>query len=55
MFGRPVSGVQRYLIRFADGRTATVLDMNGDPPADFIAWLSAYFRPGFVLEAVHVP
>ena len=54
MLGRPVSGVQRYLVSFADGRTATVLDMNGDPPADVITWLSAYFRPGFVLEVTHV-
>lgn len=50
-----MSGVQRYLVSFVDGRTATVLDMNGDPPADVVAWLITYFRPGFVLEAVHVP
>lgn len=50
-----MSGVQRYLVSFSDGRTATVLDMNGEAPANVVVWLFAYFRPGFVLEVVHVP
>lgn len=50
-----MSCIRRYQVRFADGRTATVLDMNGEEPAAVIVWLVAYFRPGFVIEAVHVP
>lgn len=49
-----MSAIQRYLVSFSDGRTATVLDMGGEEPAAVIAWLITYFRPGFVLEAVHV-
>lgn len=49
-----MSKIQRYLVRFSDGRSATVLDTNGDDPAAFMAWLSAYFRTGFVLEVSHV-
>ena len=49
-----MSKIQRYLVRFSDGRSATVLDTNGDEPAVFTDWLSAYFRPGFVLEVTHV-
>ena len=49
-----MSKIQRYLVSFSDGRSATVLDTNGDDPAAFVVWLSAYFRPGFVLEVTHV-
>lgn len=49
-----MSKIQRYLVRFSDGRSATVLDTNGDDPAAFVVWLSVYFRPGFVLEVTHV-
>lgn len=49
-----MTAVKRYLVSFADGRTATVLDMHGEDSAAFIAWLISYFRPGFVLEAVYV-
>lgn len=49
-----MSKIQRYLVRFSDGRSATVLDTSGDDPAAFVVWLSAYFRPGFVLEVTHV-
>lgn len=49
-----MSKIHRYLVRFSDGRSATVLDTNGDDPAAFMVWLSAYFRPGFVLEVTHV-
>lgn len=50
-----MSGVQRYQLSFSDGRTATVLDMNGEDPAAVMVWLVAFFRPGFVIEVVHVP
>lgn len=46
--------VQRYQVRFTDGRAATVLDMDGEAPAAVIAWLSTYFRPGLVQEVIHV-
>lgn len=46
--------VQRYQVRFTDGRTATVLDMEGEAPATVMAWLETYFRPGLVQEVIHV-
>ncbi len=46
--------IQRYLIRFADGRTATALDMDGEDPAAIIGWLATFFKPGQVLEVIHV-
>lgn len=49
-----VTKVQRYQVRFSDGRSCTVLDMNGEDPAAVVEWLKAYFSPGFVLEVVHV-
>ena len=49
-----MSAVQRYQVLFADGRSATVLDVSGEDPAAVIDWLVAYFRPGFVIEVLHV-
>lgn len=44
--------IRRYLMRFADGRTATVLDMNNGDPAEVIPGLLSIYsnRPGYVVE-----
>lgn len=49
-----MSKIQRYLVLFSDGRSATVLDTTGEESAAFMAWLSTFFRSGFVLEVTHV-
>ena len=46
--------VRRYTIRFADGKTSTVLDMEGESPETTIPGLVAKFAPGYVLEVIPV-
>ncbi|MCE0923320.1 hypothetical protein LU673_25435 [Pseudomonas alloputida] len=46
--------IRQYRVRFADGRTSTVLDMEGEPPETLIPGLVAKFAPGYVLEVIPV-
>lgn len=46
--------IQRYQVRFSDGRVCTVLDMNSDSPAAVISGVYAQFATGFVIEVIHV-
>jgi hypothetical protein len=44
---------RRYLVRFADGKRATVIDTQSTPPDQMTAAIHAQFaRPGYVLEIV---
>ncbi|MNM21449.1 hypothetical protein D3C81_318090 [compost metagenome] len=45
---------QIYALRFADGRSTTVLDMDGEPPELVIPGLIARFAAGYVVEVLHV-
>lgn len=47
-----MTGARRYQMRFADGKTSTVLDMEGEPPETLIPGLVAMFAPGYVLEVI---
>jgi hypothetical protein len=45
--------VARYLVRLADGKSATVIDTQGDPLDVIKASICAQFsRRGYVLEVV---
>lgn len=45
--------IARYVVRFADGRGATVIDPLGVPIEVIVAAIHAQFsRPGYVLEVV---
>jgi acetylornithine/succinyldiaminopimelate/putrescine aminotransferase len=44
------SKTRRYDVRFADGKGATVLDMNGDDTAQCMAGIASIFRDGYVLS-----
>ncbi|MCJ7854609.1 MULTISPECIES: hypothetical protein [Pseudomonas] len=46
--------IRQYRVRFADGRTSTVLDMEGEPPETLIPGLVAMFAAGYVLEVIPV-
>lgn len=41
---------RRYSIVFADGKGATVLDMEAQPEAEALAGIRSIFRDGYVLE-----
>ncbi len=41
---------RRYVLVFADGKRATVLDMEGRDPAELIPALIAIFADGYVVE-----
>lgn len=44
---------RRYLVRFADGNSATVIDTAMTEPDQMVAAIHAQFsRPGYVLEVV---
>lgn len=44
---------RRYFVRFADGKSATVIDTQGEPPEVIEAAIHAQFsRPGYVVEVV---
>ncbi|MBS9758454.1 hypothetical protein JR044_31155 [Pseudomonas aeruginosa] len=44
---------RRYFVRFADGKSATVIDTEATPPDQIVAAIHAQFsRPGYVLEVV---
>lgn len=49
-----MTGARRYTMRFADGKTSTVLDMEGEPPEILIPGLVAMFAAGYVLEVIPV-
>lgn len=51
MFGGAVI-IRRYVLRFADGKTSTVLDMEGRDPAELIPALVAIFADGYVVEVL---
>lgn len=38
-----------YSVTFADGKRATVLDMDGRPEQEAIASIKTNFQPGYVL------
>lgn len=44
------SGTRRYNIRFADGKSATVLDMAGEPTEELVRGVTGMFRAGYVLS-----
>lgn len=46
----PANGTRRYSIHFADGKSATVLDMVPDPPELLIPGLFAQFAAGYVVK-----
>lgn len=46
--------IRQYRVRFADGRTSTVLDMEGEPPETLIPGLVSMFAAGYVLEVIPV-
>lgn len=50
----PAKAHPRYQVRFIDGRAATVLDMDGEGPGVIVAWITTFFKPGQVLEVIHV-
>lgn len=42
----------RYLVRFADGKSATVIDPAGEDARDMEAAIRSRFREGYVVEVV---
>ena len=41
------TGVRRYRARFADGKSATVLDMQQQPAEAIAAGVTSIFKPGY--------
>jgi len=44
------SKTRRYQMEFADGKRATVLDMNGEDPEVAMAGITRIFHPGYVIS-----
>lgn len=44
------SKTRRYAVSFADGKGATVLDMNGEDPEQCMAGIHSIFADGYVLS-----
>ena len=44
------SVTRRYNIQFADGKSATMLDMEGEAPDELIRSVTGMFRAGYVLS-----
>ncbi|MCP1652696.1 hypothetical protein [Pseudomonas nitroreducens] len=45
-----MTGARRYVLHFADGKSATVLDMLAEPPEVVVPGLLAMFRDGYVVR-----
>ena len=44
------SKTRRYEIRFADGKSATALDMQGEPLEAFVSSTTRMFKPDYVVS-----